>query len=109
MKKIKYFFDDYVWYFLCAAVIGGFILLWNATAYRDVEQLKVEAPAFLDERGLTITSYDGYEGSMIHGGFTWYQARDKEGFLYNMRIGEWKGEIMLYNQTCLNAISVGGK
>ena len=113
MKQIKYFLSDYVRHFLyallCAGVVGGFITLWNNTAYRDVKGLKLEAPVFIEERGFTITSYDGYEGSMIHGGFTWYQARDNEGLLYNMAIGEWRGEVMLYNQTCLNAISASGK
>jgi len=113
MKRIKYFFSDYARHFLyallCAVVIGGVVLLWNTTAYRDVEQLKVEAPSFIEKRGFKITSYNGYEGSMIHGGFTWYQARDKEGLLYNMAVGEWRGEIMLYNQTCLNAVSARGK
>jgi len=94
---------------LCVGVVGGFILLWNMTAYRDVEKLKNEAPTFIEERGFTITSYDGYQGSMIHGGSTWYQARDNEGLLYNMAIGEWRGELMLYNQTCLNVVSASGK
>jgi hypothetical protein len=94
---------------LCAGVISAIVALRNSLAYRDVELLKKDAPSFIRERGFTITSYDGYEGCVIHGGFTWYQARDKEGFLYNMAIGEWDGELMLYNQTCLNAVSAAGK
>ena len=64
----------------------------------------IEAPKFINERGFKITSYDGFEGSMVHGGFTWYQVRDSSNYLYTIAIGEWRGEIMLYNQTCLNAV-----
>ena len=94
---------------LCAGVIGGCILLWNTTAYRDVAILEQTAPVYIEERGFTITSYDGFEGSMLHGGFVWYQARDEQGLLYSMAIGEWRGRQMLYNQTCLNAVSSVGK
>ena len=80
------------------------IILWNKTAYRDVELLKIKSPKFIQERGFKVTSYDGYEGSMIHGGYTWYQVRDSSNYLYNMAIGEWRGELMIYNQTCLNAV-----
>jgi len=113
MEQIKYFFIDYarhfLYAFLLAFFVGGVIILWNVTAYRDIEHLKNDAPSFIEKRGFTITSYDGYKGSIIHGGYTRYQARDKEGLLYNMAIGEWRGELMLYNQTCLNAVSISGK
>lgn len=89
---------------IVAAVIFGGTVSWNKTAYRDVELLKIEAPKFINERGFKITSYDGFEGSMVHGGFTWYQVRDSSNYLYTIAIGEWRGEIMLYNQTCLNAV-----
>lgn len=109
-KQLIYKTGKHIFYCLLGAgVICGLIATWNVTAYRDVELLKREAPKFIEERGFTITSYDGYEGSIAHGGFTWYQARDKDGLLYNMAIGEWNGELMLYNQTCLNAVSTTGK
>lgn len=72
---------------IVAAAIFGSIVSWNKTAYRDVELLKIEAPKFIQERGFKITSYDGFEGSMVHGGFTWYQVRDSSNYLYNMAIG----------------------
>jgi hypothetical protein len=84
-------------------IVGGFFI-WNMTAYRDVELLKKEAPEYMEERGFCITSYDGFEGSMYHGGFVWYQVRDSSNHLYKLCIGEWRGEIMIYNQTCLNAV-----
>jgi len=113
MNRLNNFFRDYARHFLyallCAGVIGGCILLWNTTAYRDVAALEQTAPAYIGERGFTITSCDGFEGSMVHGGFVWYQARDEQGLLYSMAIGEWRGRLMLYNQTCLNAVSSVGK
>ena len=102
-KKARYF----LYTLLCAG--GGSILLWNTTAYRDIAELEQTAPTFIEERGFTITSYDGFEGDMVHGGFVWYQARDEQGLLYSMAIGEWRGQMMLYNQTCLNAVSNVGK
>lgn len=86
------------------AVIFGYIVSWNKTAYRDVELLKIEAPKYIQDRGFKITSYDGFEGSMVHGGFTWYQVRDSSNYLYKIAIGEWRGELMLYKQRCLNAV-----
>lgn len=87
-----------------AILIIGCIVMWNKTAYRDVKLLKIESPKFIQERGFKITSYDGFEGSMIYGGFCWYQVRDSSNYLYKMAISEWKGVLMLYNQTCLNAV-----
>lgn len=89
---------------IIAAIILGLVILWNTTAYRDVDELKNNGVDFLEERGFIVTSYDGYEGSLFHGGFTWYKANDEDGYLYEMALGEWRGEIMLYNVTCLNAV-----
>ena len=86
-------------------IIAIILITWNLTAYRDVEILKEEAPEFVSERGYKITSYDGYEGSVVIGGFVWYQARDTSGHLYKMAIVEWRGELQLYNLKCLNAIT----
>lgn len=77
----------------------------NYLAYRDVEGLKQQAPEFIDDREFIITSYDGYSGDLIHGGFVWFQVRDANGYLYKLAVGEWKGELMIYNQTCLNAVT----
>lgn len=87
------------------SVIICMIIVWNTTAYRDVKFLEVEAPGFIVERGFGIISYDGYAGSMYHGGFVWYKVRDKNDYLYEMAIGEWRGELMLYNTKCLNAVT----
>lgn len=89
---------------IVVSIVFGCIFTWNKTAYRDVKLLKTEAPKFIQDRGFKITSYDGFEGSMVHGGFVWYQVRDTSNYLYNMAIGEWRGELMLYSQTCLNAV-----
>lgn len=59
----------------------------------------------VEKRGFTITSYDGYEGDVIHGGFTWYMARDSKDYLYQMAVGEWRGDLMIYSVKCLNAVS----
>ena len=81
------------------------IIGWNVTAYRDVDYLKEKSPSFLKERGFNVTSYDGYEGNIFLGGLTWYQVRDDENYLYVLATSEWRGEIMIYNQECLNAVS----
>ena len=94
---------------LFVAIIIGGVILRNELAYRDVAGLEQTAPEFIEGRGFTITSYDGFEGSAVHGGFVWYQARDEQGFLYNMAVGEWQGQLMLYDITCLNAVSGDGK
>lgn len=91
--------------FISIGTIIGAIILYNTTAYRDIAELKEKAPSFIEERGFEVTSYDGYEGSIYHGGFTWYQVRDTSGYLYNLCVGDWRGELMIYNQECLNAVS----
>lgn len=76
---------------IVVATIIGSIVTWNKTAYRDVELLKLKAPDFLKERGFRITSYDGFEGSIVYGGLVWYQVRDSSNYLYSLMISEWKG------------------
>lgn len=75
------------------------------SCYRDVEQTKKDAPQFLKERGYKITSYDGYESDIIGGGLVAYVVKDSSGFIYSLEIQEWKGELHIYNQKCLNAVS----
>lgn len=75
------------------------------SCYRDVESIKTKAPTFLKERGYTITSYDGYESDIIGGGLVAYVVKDREGFVYSLEIQEWRGELHIYNQRCLNAVS----
>jgi hypothetical protein len=94
------------WILGIVAFIVITIIIWNKTAYRDINELKINAPAFIEERGFKITSYDGYCGGWIHGGTVGYHARDKEGYLYYMDIKEWRGEYHLYNLMCLNALKV---
>ncbi len=86
-----------------------FLLLAISTlltsCYRDVEETKIKAPQFLKERGYTITSYDGYESDIIGGGLVAYVVKDSAGFVYSLEIQEWRGELHIYNQKCLNAVS----
>ena len=86
------------------AVLIGLTISWNLLAYRDIELLESKAPEYIGEMDMVIVNYDGYQGSITHGGFVWYKARDKNGYLYEFNIGEWRGELMLYNMTCLNAV-----
>jgi len=81
------------------------ITLFLTSCYRDVESIKTKAPAFLTERGYTITSYDGYESEIIGGGLVAYVVKDSAGFVYSLEIQEWRGELHIYNQKCLNAVS----
>ena len=85
-----------------------FIILITAisltSCYRDVERIKKDAPQFLKERGYKIVSYDGYEAEPISGGFVAYQVKDSSNYLYTLEVQEWRGELHIYNQTCLNAV-----
>jgi len=75
------------------------------SCYRDVEQIKKDAPLFLKQRGYTITSYDGYESCFISGGLVAYVVKDTSGLTYSLEIMEWQGEYHIYNQKCFNAVS----
>jgi len=84
------------------------ISLSLTSCYRDIEDIKKNAPEFLKERGYTIISYDGFESNLsmgLNGGFAAYQVTDNKGFVYTLEICEWNGEYHIYNQTCLNAVS----
>jgi len=81
------------------------LLISLTSCYRDVDQIKKDAPEFLKYRGYKIVSYDGYEAGLISGGYTWYQVKDSSNFVYVLAIQEWRGEYHIYNQTCLNAVS----
>jgi hypothetical protein len=86
-------------------ITATILITWNATAYRDVDYLKEVAPEYIEKAGFAITMYEGYQGGYIHGGSVWYQARDTSGYLYTMEVKEWRGELHLYNITCLNAVT----
>ncbi|MBN2789079.1 MAG: hypothetical protein JXR69_02690 [Candidatus Delongbacteria bacterium] len=96
----------------CAAILSLLILasisialiIHATTGYTDIDMLEKEAPVFLTERGYKIISYDGYQGKIFHGGFVWYQVRDKDNYLYVLAVGEWNDRFMIYNQRCLNAL-----
>lgn len=81
------------------------LMLFFTSCYRDVEKIKKIAPEFLTERGYQIISYDGYESEIISGGFVAYVVKDSGGFVYSLEIQEWEGELHIYNQKCLNAVS----
>jgi len=109
IKKVYDIFasvPNFVWpIVLVLSIITLAIVGWHATAYRDIDIIKKEAPSFIKERGWDIVSYDGYRGAPVHGGFVYYQVVDKNGFVYSMGFGEWEGEIMIYDIKCLNAVS----
>lgn len=75
------------------------------SCFRDVESTKKEAPEFLKERGYRIISYDGYESDVFSGGTVWYVVKDSSDYVYSLAIQEWWGELHVYNQKCLNAVS----
>lgn len=78
------------------------------SCYRDVDIIKNKAPYFFKQRDYSIVSYDGYESNLcmgFNGGFVAYQVVDKKGFVYSLKLCEWDGEIHIYNQECLNAVS----
>ena len=85
--------------------IYGLIALRNSIAYRDIDKLRSVEVEYISNMDMTIINYDGFEGDVIHGGFTWYKVKDKDGFLYELSLGEWNGQTMLYSMKCLNAVS----
>jgi hypothetical protein len=87
------------------AILAITIATILTSCYRDVEQTKQNAPKFLKERGYAIISYDGYEADPIGGGLVAYVVKDSVGFIYSLEIQEWRGELHIYNQRCLNAVS----
>jgi len=92
----------------CSIVIGSIlalILIWNLTAYRDIDHLREVEVAYLSNMQLEIINYDGYQGSVVHGGYTWYTTKDTSGYIYKLALGEWDGITMLYSMKCLNAVS----
>jgi len=83
------------------------VLTLATSCYRDVENIKQAAPQFLQDRGYTIVSYDGYEADLlgVAGGFVQYQVRDSAKFLYGLKICKWGKEYHIYSVRCLNAVS----
>lgn len=88
--------------------LSAILILSLTSCYRDIDDIKKNAPEFIKERGYEIISYDGYESNLsmgLNGGFAAYQVKDNQGFIYTLEICEWDGEYQIYNQTCLNAVS----
>ena len=105
MKNLRTKLSYALYTLLCIGGIYGLIALRNITAYRDVDNLRSVEVEYISNMGMSIVNYDGFEGDVIHGGFTWYKAKDKEGFLYELSLGEWDDQTMLYSMRCLNAVS----
>lgn len=97
--------ETIIWISVLILFITGIIVSWNLTAYRDVDLLRKKAPTFVSHLGFKDVSYHGYEGGYFMGGYMWFQARDNDGYLYEMAVAEWRGELHIYNLKCLNAVT----
>lgn len=95
------------WIKTTSVILGVIIILiigWNLTAYRDVKQLKKEAPEYLESLGYKIIAVEGYTGDPIQGGMVYYVIKDTAGYIFQAGIASWMGELMIYNLKCLNAV-----
>lgn len=87
-------------------IITGIVILWNLTAYRDIDELKETAPAFIESKGFYDLEYVGYNGCPFIGGSLYYIASSKEDdYLYTMKVYNWRGEQMIGYLECMNAVS----
>ena len=87
-------------------VILVITLLWNVTAYRDVDDLKVNAPAVVEDAGFTNITYQGFSGDVGMGGEVWYHGYGiTDGLVYEMAVANWRGEYHIYNLKCINAVA----
>jgi len=89
---------------IIAGIITACTLTWVFTAYRDIEKVHKNAPAYFQKSGFTIQAYEGYEGDPFLGGHDWYIVKDKNGYSYEMYLAEWRGFLMMYDVKCLNAV-----
>lgn len=87
-----------------ALLLFAFINSWYHTSKRDVKELQIEAPEYLKDMGYTIKKYDGWETEISHGGSVWYIV-EEDSFIYSLSVSKWRGELMIYNRKCLNALS----
>ena len=92
---------------IAIAIVVGillFILLWNTTAYRDVDKLKEQAPTHLEELGFDVIGYNGYTGDFTYGGSTYYLVKREEQptILYEVAVAEWRGEIQSWKPQVVN-------
>ena len=65
-----------------------------------VDEIKARAPTALEEKGLNVIRYEGYQfGSWSrHGGKVWYLVKDatREGVYYRVNISLWDDELQYY-------------
>jgi len=86
-------------------IIAAFIIMWNITAYRDIDELKEKAPAFIETKGFIDVKFNSYWGGFTHGGNVGYFARDTNNYLYDVSVKEWRGELQISSISCLNAVT----
>lgn len=86
------------------SVVTFIVILWNFTAYRDIEKLKQKAPEHLKELSFEVIGYNGYNGNFTYGGSVFYLAKTKEtpNIVYEIEVVEWRGEIQSYIPQIVN-------
>lgn len=93
-------------FFLIVIVLVVLIIVRNHYAYRDIGFVKDFAPRYLEKGGFKNITYRGYTGDIVYGGFCWYIAEDKDGYLYEIQVGEWRDELTLISIDGLNSMKI---
>lgn len=73
--------------------------------YRNLEDIKANAPAVWSRSGWEITGYEGYEWDPILGAQVWYILKKKDANIsYHGFLTKWGEEYHIYNLTSIDAI-----
>lgn len=98
--------EDFFKIIITIAVITAIVVgTWFGFAYRNQDYIRTNAVPYLEKQGYTVKSHEGHTGSYVYGDNEWYLLTDKKGYLYEVCITSWYGELQMYDFKCLNAIS----
>lgn len=70
---------------------------------RNVVHTRQVAPAFLEKHGFKVIAYQGFNAAFFTGGYAWFTL-EKNGITYEASVGDWYGELQLYNLKAIDAI-----
>jgi len=89
---------------IIVAIILFITLLSFTVGTRSLEDIKANAPFYLEGQGFEVVGYQGYQHSIIMGSYVWY-TMTKDDIVYECAVMKWGGEYHLYNLRAVNAVT----
>ena len=103
----KTYLKDWIKYALIIMLIAIGTTTCTALSYRNINNIKANAPIVFRQAGFNIVGYEGYQiGDPISGVRVWFipNKTNNTNITYSASIEKWFNEYRIYNLKAINAI-----